>query len=193
MVEETALAAELDGSALVQRAQEGDSSAFEMLYRREVGRIYALCLRMTADEVRAATLTQDTFVRAWRRLGQFRKASSFSTWLYRIGVNVVLTSERSNARRRARVVSKGDRSDLEAATRTAQPDVTRGEGSRRDAALDLEEAIGRLPTQAKAVLILHEIEGYTHAEIGEMLEIATGTSKAHLHRARTLLKEMLKA
>ena len=178
----TAISATDNGTLeLVRRARDGDASAFECLYHEEVGRIYALCLRMTNDRARAGILTQDTFVRAWTRLDQFREDSTFSTWLYRIAVNVVLMAERTQKRRRARVTQR-ESGDLLDAIAPAPS---------QDASLDLEGALRQLPAQAKAVLILHEIEGYTHEEVGDMLGIAAGTSKAHLHRARNLLKQML--
>src|SRR5215212_1649640 len=95
---------------LVERARTGDVAAFEHVYRREVGRVYALCLRMTADAVRARELTQSVFVRAWDRLGSFRGDSQLSSWLHRIAVNEVLTEVRTDRRRRARVVLAEDQS-----------------------------------------------------------------------------------
>jgi len=165
---------------LVRQAQAGDAGAFERLYRSQVGRIHALCIRMVNDPIRAETLTQDAFVKAWRQLHRFEGKSAFSTWLYRLAVNVVLMDLRSERRRRARLQSTGDLTKYNAASR--EPSF--------DTGMDLEAGIAALPDQARAVLILHDIEGYQHKEIGEMMGIATGTSKAHLHRARKLLKAM---
>lgn len=173
-----AIIAEID---LIRRARDGDTSAFQALYHAEVGRIYAVCIRMTGNRTEAEILTQDTFVRAWQSLGQFRGDSSFSTWLFRIAVNVVRMAMRTDARRRARITAD------DAAEDAAAP-VTR---PRHDEAIDLEGAIAELSPQARAVLVLHEIEGYSHDEIADMLHIAPGTSKAHLHRARRLLRERL--
>src|ERR1041385_1575444 len=97
-----------DSSDLIQRAQQGDPAAFEQLYRAQVGRVYALCLRLTADAVRAEELTQDAFVRAWERLPSFRGESAFSSWLYRLTVNVVFLSQRAGRRRALRVFTTGD-------------------------------------------------------------------------------------
>lgn len=166
---------------LVRRAREGDRSAFEALYRAEVGRVYAVCLRMCRDRAQAEVLTQDTFVRAWRSLDQFREESAFSTWLFRIAVNVVRMSHRSEGRRKARITS----------TDEPMSEYARAVRPRNDAAIDLEVAIAELSPRAREVLVLHDIEGYTHDEIAEMLDMAPGTSKAHLHRARMLLREML--
>lgn len=168
-------------AALVQRAQAGDTSAFEALYRAHVGRVYAVCLRMTADETRAVDLTQDTFVRAWQRLGSFRGESAFSSWLHRVAVNVVLVALRSERRRTARVQTTDDLDAFDAPGCNPTPGT----------AMDLEQAIAALPPQARTVLVLHDVEGYRHHEIADMMDIATGTSKAHLHRARRLLKRFL--
>lgn len=163
---------------LVRRAQDGDADAFEGLYRECVGRIHALCLRMVADEPRARELTQRVFVRAWRKLPSFRGQGSFHGWLHRLAVNVVYHEARSRKRRRTR-----------------EQRAVAGHEPRRDGSpelrVDLERAIGALPPRARVVFVLHDVEGYTHAEIGKMTGIATGTSKAHLHRAHRLLRERL--
>lgn len=166
---------------LVRRAQEGDQSAFRELYQRQVGRVFALCLRLAADPVRAEELTQDVFVRAWERLGTFRGESAFSTWLHRLAVNTVLGERRSERRRLKRVFA------------TADPEL--GEVSGRDPppglALDLDRAIARLPPGARLIFVLHDVEGYQHEEIARLVGVAPGTSKAQLHRARRLLREAL--
>lgn len=171
----------IDDLELVRRARNGDTSAFEALYRAEVGRIYAVCIRMTGDRGRAEVLTQDAFVQAWRSIAQFRGDSAFSTWLFRIAINVVRMSQRTKARRAARITS-------EEALEHVPPPVER---PRHADAIDLEDAIADLSPQARTVLILFDVEGYSHNEIADMLEIAPGTSKAHLHRARKQLREML--
>jgi len=166
---------------LVTRAQAGDTSAFEILYRQNVGRVYAICLRIVADEEWAEELTQQSFIRAWERLGSFRRESAFASWLHRLTVNVVLVDLRSRRRRTARVESRHELEDNPAAVDAASPETR----------LDLEKTIASLPEQARAILVLHDIEGYRHGEIAAMMEIAVGTSKAQLHRARKLLKERL--
>lgn len=167
---------------LVARARAGDTAAFECLYRAHVGRVYAICLRMVGDAGRAEVLTQDTFVRAWQTLGGFRGESAFGSWLYRVAVNVVLVDLRGARRRTARVAVTDD---LEAFDRPAAAPAA-------EAAMDLEAAVAALPPQARAVLVLHDVEGYRHDEIAAQMGIAPGTSKAHLHRARQLLREVLK-
>ena len=168
---------------LVRRAQEGDRDAFQALYREHVGRVYALCLRLSADPVRAEELTQDAFVRAWERLASFRGESAFSSWMYRLTVNVVLLERRTARRRSARVVATDDPAAVEQGG--AGGDATPG------LSLDLERAIAALPRGAREVFVLHDIEGYRHEEIARLTGVATGTSKAQLFRARRLLRGML--
>src|SRR5213592_4379256 len=102
-----------DPTDLVRRAQQGDQAAFQSLYREHVGRVYALCLRLTADAAEAEELTQDAFVRAWERLATFRGESAFSSWLYRLTVNVVFMSRRAARRRARRVVTTDDPAAVE--------------------------------------------------------------------------------
>jgi RNA polymerase sigma-70 factor (ECF subfamily) len=163
--------------SVVRRAQDGDAAAFECLYREHAGRVYALCLRLTADPARAEELTQDVFVRAWERLRTYRGASAFGSWLHRLAVNVVFGQARRLARRR--------RHEEAASAQRADPWL--------DPALhlDLEGAIAALPPGARAVFVLHDVEGFDHAEIARLAGIAEGTSKAQLHRARRLLREYL--
>lgn len=166
----------------VARAQSGDVEAFEDLYRENVSRVYALCLRMVRDPHRAEELTQESFVRAWQKLRGFRGDSAFSTWLHRLTVNVVLSDARKNARVSAREMVSDERIAIEPDAAPAKP------GQR----LDLESAIAQLPPGARAVFLLHDVEGYRHAEIADQLGIATGTAKAQLHRARRMLREILR-
>ncbi len=164
----------------VSRAQSGDLSAFEDLYRQHVGRIYGLCLRMTSDRQRAEELTQDAFTRAWERLGSFR-GGAFGAWLHRLAVNVVYSNWRSRGRREMKETDFDDAIASERATPAPDP----------DRAVDLEQAIAQLPPKGRAVFVLHDVEGYRHQDISRLLGIASGTSKAQLHRARKLLREAL--
>jgi RNA polymerase sigma-70 factor, ECF subfamily len=170
---------------LVRRAQAGDRVAFEQLYRDNVGRVYALCYRMAGTADLAEELAQDVFVRAWQKLGSFRGESAFSSWLHPLTVNVALSERRSRRRRVARVMTTDDLTEFE---RPGPP--TRSDGP--EAGFDLERALATLPPGARAVFVLHDVEGYKHAEIAERTGVATGTSKAQLHRARRLLREALK-
>ena len=179
---------------LVERAQGGDIEAFEGLYRREVGRVYALCLRMTADAVRARELTQSVFVRAWARLGSFRGDAKLSSWLHRIAVNEMLIEARSDRRRRARVVLEEDAYEPEHG-QSESVRAPKGGGFAppvdTETRIDLERAIAALPPGARTVFVLHDIHGYRHEEISRMTGSAEGTLRAQLHRARKLLMEAL--
>ena len=172
-----------DIEQLVELARQGDVRAFERLYRAGVGRVYATCLRLTADPTRAERATQDAFIRAWEKLPEYRGEARFGTWVHRIAINCVLQSRRSEQRRVQRERIGGEALDL---------DAGRGhEQDRAHGAMDLERAIANLPERARCVLVLHDLEGYRHREIAELLEITEGTSKGQLHRARALLKEAL--
>jgi RNA polymerase sigma-70 factor, ECF subfamily len=159
----------------------GDAEAFERLYRRHVARIHTLARRMVGDDM-ADEVTQDVFVRAWEKLDRFAGRSSFGTWLYRLAINVCL-GRREEAGRRAHRFG----GDVAAVDRAAGRRVEPGHG------VDLERALRRLPAGAREVFVLHDIEGYKHREIGEILGIAVGTSKSQLHEARMTLRAHLSA
>lgn len=166
---------------LVARAQDGEVAAFEALYRAHEARVYGLCLRMVADPYRAEDLTQEAFVRAWERLPSFRGLSSFATWLHRLTVNVVLGEIRARSRRQEDGTAGPDLGVVPNPEPAPQP----------ESEIDLERAIADLPPQARMVFVLHDVEGFCHAEIAELSGIAEGTSKAHLHRARRILRKAL--
>jgi RNA polymerase sigma-70 factor (ECF subfamily) len=170
-----------DERRLVDQAQAGDMAAFEELYRRNVGRVYALCMRLAGDASLAEELAQDVFVRAWERLGTFRGESAFSSWLHPLTVNLALSERRARRRRTARVMTTDDLAPFEKPGRTPGP----------EAGLDLEKALAALPPGARSVFVLHDVEGYRHQEIAEMTGVAEGTSKAQLHRARRMMREAL--
>jgi RNA polymerase sigma-70 factor (ECF subfamily) len=168
-------------ATLVRRAQDGDTTAFEQLFSAYQGRVYGLCLRMTSEPSRAEDLTQDAFVRAWEKLGSFRGQSGFFTWLYRLAVNTVLADVRARGRWNDRLVG-GDDSFV------GEP-APRHRSSLH--AIALERALATLPPQARLIFVLHDVEGYRHREIAAMTSLAVGTSKAHLHNARRLLRKAL--
>lgn len=168
----------------VQLAREGDVGAFEKLYRNNAGRVYGLCLRMVADRALAEDLAQEVFIRAWEKLSTFRGESAFSSWLHRLAVNVVLSRQRSRRRRQSRIVAV---EDPEVHEMRELPGSTSLPGT----GVDLQKAVGGLPQGARRVFLLHDVEGFSHPEIAAMIGIAVGTSKAHLHRARKLLRKAL--
>lgn len=173
----------------VSAAATGDRQAFERLYRRHAGRVYSLCLRMTASVSRAEELTQDVFVRVWEKLPLFRGESAFTTWMHSVAVNVVLSAKKTEALdfgRRAEQGGEGDE-ETEAWDAAGAPDGVVFSGER----IDLERAIARLPAGARRVFVLHDVEGYKHEELAGMLGITAGGSKAQLHRARSLLRKAL--
>ena len=174
------------GDSDVARAAAGDRGAFERVYRLHANRVFSLCVRMVADRERAEELTQDVFVRAWEKLHLFRGERSFGTWLHRLTVNVVLNARKSDGRQRSRF----EENDEEAGGMDALPGVV-GMPLPPGDLLDLEEAIGKLPPGARRVFVLHDVEGYKHEEIAEMLGVTSGATKAQLHRARLLLREAL--
>lgn len=171
----------LDGQvvSLVARAQAGDKTAFADLYRGHYRRVFALCARLAGDHHLAEDFTQDAFVRAWQQLHTYRSEAKFSTWLHRVAVNVVLTHQRRADSRIRRLFTGADEI----------PDSS-APGSTGDS-MDLERAIKRLPERARQVFVLIDVEGLTHEETAQMLNIAVGTSKAQLFRARDLLRGML--
>ncbi len=167
-------------SADVESAASGDRRAFERLYRAHVDRVFSICVRMLGDRTFAEEVTQDVFIRVWEKLPGFRGEAAFSTWLHRVAVNVVLTRRKLAALQRDRTVDDEDAID-------AVPAQPASVGDR----LDLEAAIAGLPRGARRIFVLHDVEGFTHEEIGEQLGITGGGSKAQLHRARLLLRNAL--
>lgn len=167
----------------VALAAQGDTGAFERVYHAHLGRVYNLARRMAGPEA-ADELTQDVFVRVWQKLGTFRGESSFATWLHRLAVNVIIERFRALGSARDRFLADGETalermSDLPSATRF-------------DTRMDVDAALKRLPDGARTVFVLHDIEGYRHEEIGQMLGVSIGTSKSQLHRARMTLRGFLR-
>jgi RNA polymerase sigma-70 factor, ECF subfamily len=167
----------------VALAAQGDTGAFERVYQAHLGRVYNLARRMAGTEA-ADELTQDVFVRLWQKLATFRGESSFTTWLHRLAVNVIIERFRTLGTARERFLADGD-AILDGLPASTMP-------GRYDAAMDLETAMKRLPPGARAVFVLHDVEGYRHEEIGQMLGVSIGTSKSQLHRARMTLRAHLK-
>lgn len=174
----------VDGDhALARAAAGGDTAAFEALYRRHAPRVHGVVLRLAGwQRARAEDLVQEAFLQAWRTLPQWRGEAAFGTWLHRLAVNTALMDLRA---RRSRPGLDGD--DEEALDALSSADSSRRAGMQ----LDLGRAVASLPPRARAVLVLHDIEGWTHEEIGAALDMAVGSSKSQLHRARGLLRARL--
>jgi RNA polymerase sigma-70 factor, ECF subfamily len=172
----------LDERALIERARGGDGRAFRRLYEANVDRIFRLVFRMCGDEEMARDFTQDAFFRAFERLDQFRGDAAFSTWLHSIAVSVSLNGLRTADRYRKR--ERG----LEEAAPIAARTPGRAEPDLRER---MRQAIDGLPDIYRTVFLMHDLEGYNHAEIAAALEVAEGTSKARLSRARSRLRVTL--
>ena len=168
-----------DEADWIARAQRSDAQAFESLYRKHIGKVYGLCLRMTGNVAEAEDCAQEAFIQAWNKLDRFRGDSAFATWLHRIAVNSVLGRMRKSKRETERIQV--------AAEMPSSPASVADSGELRD----LADAVDRLPQGARHVFVLHAVYGYSHEEAGKMLGIAAGTSKAQLHRARRLLAQQL--
>jgi len=174
-----------DDFVLVRAASAGDQKAFEQLYRKHSKRLMSVIWRLCGgQQSRAEDCLQEAFVKAWQALPSFRYESAFSTWLHRLAVNIALMELRS--RKGAEDLEQDDSVlAFEPSTDTASHQ-TRMQ-------MDLERAVSSLPPRARTVLVLFDIEGWTHEAIAEYCDMAVGSSKAQLHRARALLREKLGA
>lgn len=168
-----------DEQVFLARARQADQAAFAELYRLHVGKVYGLCLRMTGNASEAEDCTQEAFIQAWRMLERFRGDSAFSTWMHRVAVNTVLGRMRKERREQDRMRAVSDMQVQE---------QTSGDSANME---DLQQAVDQLPSGARHVFVLHAVYGYSHEETGDMLGIASGTSKAQLHRAKRLLAQQL--
>jgi len=173
---------------LIARAQRGDEAAFSALFDAHKRRIYSLCLRMTGSTTEAEDLTQEAFLQLFRKIGTFRGEAAFSTWLHRLAVNVVLMHLRKKGLQQV---------PLEEVETNQEEPIRRdyGDDDRRlTGSIDrvtLERAIAELPPGYRAVFVLHDVEGYEHNEIAEMMGCSVGNSKSQLHKARLKLREWL--
>jgi RNA polymerase sigma-70 factor, ECF subfamily len=181
---------ELNEAAAIERAKQGDAEAFQALYDRHKRRVYSLCLRMTANTAEAEDLTQEAFLQLYRKIATFRGESAFSTWLHRLSVNVVLMHLR---RKSLPVVS------LEETTQGGEEDTPRKDFGAEDLALagsidrmQLQKAVDDLPPGYRTIFVLHDVQGYEHNEIAEMVGCSIGNSKSQLHKARMKLRDLLR-
>lgn len=183
----SAAVARIDPS-LVGRAQSGDENAFSELFAAYKSRVYAVCLRMTNNTAEAEDLTQDAFVHVFRKLSTFRGDSAFSTWLHRVAVNTVLMHFRRRGNKQVSLDQPA----------TPNSDAPRREYGRPDPnlagsidRLTLVRAIQELPPGYRNIFLLHEVQGYEHHEIAELLDCSIGTSKSQLHKAKLRIRELL--
>lgn len=169
----------------VQLAANGDVDAFERIYRLHHSRVYSVCLRMVRDRSVAEDLTQEVFIQLYRKLHTFRGESTIGTWLHRLTVNQVLMHLRKPIVKSERTADD-ETTPVQIAKGTANP--------RRMAVIDriaLNEAIAQLAPGYRMVLLLHDVLGYEHEQIGKILGCAVGTSKSQLHKARLRVRDLL--
>jgi RNA polymerase sigma-70 factor, ECF subfamily len=171
----------VDEAELIARARAGDPAAERALYEAHVDRVYRLAFRLAGDADAARDFTQDTFIRAFERLHEFRGESRFSTWLHALAVSVGLNGLRRASRRGRFETRLEEGQDVAGPGREAEPDLKRR----------LAAAIDALPEGYHTVFVMHDVEGYTHEEIGAALGVEVGTSKAQLSRARAKLRAAL--
>jgi RNA polymerase sigma-70 factor, ECF subfamily len=163
---------------LIRRAGRGDAAAVRSLYERYASHVFSVVRRLSGDDATAEDWAQDAWIRALRALPSFRGEARFSTWIHRIAVNCALQGQRSRQRRQRR-------------EEPVDEPVTGAGGERALLRMRLESALGQLPDGMRQVLVLHDVEGYTHEEIGELLGISDGTSKSQLFRARARMRRLL--
>ena len=170
---------------LARKAATGSVAAFELIYGRYHRRTYSLCLRMTQSATEAEDLTQEVFIQLFRKVGSFRGDSAFSTWLHRMTVNQVLMHFRKRGVKNEKTTDDGEMPEQ----------VVRGtENQNKMRVVDriaLDKAISQLPNGYRTVFVLHDVEGYEHEEIANMLKLSVGTSKSQLHKARLKLRKLL--
>jgi len=176
-------------SEVVRRAQQGDSDAFATLFHAHKARIYAVCLRMTNNAAEAEDLTQDAFLQVFRKIATFRGDSAFSTWLHRIAVNTVLMHFRKKSLCQVSLDEPYSNSDGAKIRREYGTKDCRLAGCVDRVAL--ASAIKDLPHGYRTIFLLHEVEGYEHQEIAELLGCSVGNSKSQLHKAKLRIRELL--
>lgn len=174
----------------IQRAQAGEEGSFEALYTLHKRRVYSLCLRMTGNTAEAEDLTQEAFLQLYRKIATFRGESAFSTWLHRLAVNVVLMHLRKRGLPEVSLQETmepteedGPKKDFGSADQVLAGSIDR---------VNLERAIENLPPGYRIIFVLHDIEGYEHNEIAEMMGCSIGNSKSQLHKARMKMRDLLK-
>ncbi|MFY9559240.1 MAG: sigma-70 family RNA polymerase sigma factor [Terriglobales bacterium] len=173
----------------IERAKQGDEAAFEVLYHLHKRRVYSLCLRMVSNPAQAEDLAQEAFLQLFRKISTFRGESAFSTWLHRMTVNVVLMNLRKKGLPLVSLEETMETDDESQKKELGAQDVKLTGSIDR---LQLQRAIDRLPPGYKTVFVLHDVEGFEHNEIAEMVGCSIGNSKSQLHKARLKLRDYLK-
>ncbi len=177
-------------SEAIRLAQQGDAEAFEIIYQRHSGRVYALCLRMLRDPVEAEDRAQEVFIQLFRKIHTYRGESAFSTWLHRLTANLVLM----HLRRKKPIsisldeVTGSDEGDDRPRNEIGGPDPRLSGLIDR---LNLQRAIDQLPEGYRKIFVLYDVQGYEHSEIAKILGRSIGNSKSQLHKARKRLRELL--
>ena len=179
----------LSEAEAIDRAKQGDADAFEALYNQHKRRVYSLCLRMTANTAAAEDLTQEAFLQLFRKIGTFRGESAFSTWLHRMAVNVVLMQLRKKG---LPVVPLEETIETEEDSPRKEPGADDPRLAGSIDRMQLQRSIESLPPGYRMIFLLHDVEGYEHNEIAEMVGCSIGNSKSQLHKARMKLREILK-
>jgi RNA polymerase sigma-70 factor, ECF subfamily len=181
--------AKAEEAEAIERAKQGDEAAFEILYHLHRRRVYSLCLRMVSNPAQAEDLAQEAFLQLFRKIGTFRGESAFSTWLHRMTVNVVLMHLRKKG---LPLVSLEE--TIESDEETQKKELG-GDDLKLTGSIDrmqLQRAIDKLPPGYKTVFVLHDVEGFEHNEIADMVGCSIGNSKSQLHKARLKLRDYLK-
>ncbi len=179
VVEAQQVFADKTESDVIQAAQQGDKRAYKKLYDAHVGRVYALCLRLTGERTMAEDATQEVFIQLWDKLGNFNAQSKFTTWLHSVTSNITISYIRKQKGWFQRTFNIEDSSVMQQSAESSSDTIS------------LDEYVLRLPERARHVFVLHALEGYRHEEIADMLNMAVGSSKAQFHRAKQLLTEWL--
>jgi RNA polymerase sigma-70 factor (ECF subfamily) len=180
---------ELSESEAIERAKQGDADAFEALYDLHKRRVYSLCLRMTANAAEAEDLTQEAFLQLFRKIGTFRGESAFSTWLHRMAVNVVLMRLR---KKNLPVVPLDDPLETEEESSKKEPGAPDQKLTGSVDRMQIQRAVEALPPGYRTIFVLHDVEGYEHNEIADLVGCSIGNSKSQLHKARMKLRDLLK-
>jgi RNA polymerase sigma-70 factor (ECF subfamily) len=182
--------AKITEAEAIERAKQGDEAAFEVLYSLHKRRVYSLCLRMVSNPAQAEDLAQEAFLQLFRKVGTFRGESAFSTWLHRMTVNVVLMHLRKKS---LPAVSLEETIETDDETQKKEPGAEDVKLTGSIDRLQLQRAIERLPPGYRTIFVLHDVEGFEHNEIAQMVGCSIGNSKSQLHKARLKLRDYLKS